>query len=189
MTVLTHPTACRTRTDAELVARLRAGRSEAFDEIVARYETPLTTFARGLMHGAHHDAEEVVQDALLKALVALRRDDREVLLKPWLYTITRNACLDRLRKPVRTTDLGPLEPVLSDAAADPHLAVVRRQELSDLVGNLRLLPARQRTALVGHELEGRTHELLAAELGVSVGASKALVCRARQGMAQLRDAA
>ena len=189
MTVLTHPTAFRTRTDAELVAQLRAGRNEAFDEVVARYEAPLTAWARSLMHGAHHDAEEVVQDALLKALVALRRDDREILLKPWLYAITRNACLDRLRKPVRTTDLALLEPVLSDASADPHVAVVRREELSDLVGNLRRLPVRQRAALVGHELEGRSHEQLAEELQVSVGGSKALVCRARQGMAHLRDAA
>lgn len=189
MTVLTHPTAFRTRTDAELVGQLRAGRAEAFDEVVARYEAPLTAWARSLMHGAHHDAEEVVQDALLKALVALRRDDRDILLKPWLYTITRHACLDRLRKPVRTTDLTPLEPVLSDASADPHLAAVRREELGDLVGNLRLLPVRQRTALVGHELEGRSHAELGAELEVSVGASKALVCRARQSLAQLRDAA
>ena len=189
MTVLTHPTALRTRTDAELVAELRAGRTRACDELVARYTAPLTTFARSLMHGAHHDAEEAVQDALLKALTAIRRDDRPIALKPWLYAITRNACLDRLRKPVRTTDLTPLEPVLADAAADPFLAAVRREELEGLVGSLRRLPDRQRTALVGHELEGRSHEQLAAQLDVSVAASKALVCRARQGLAQLREAA
>jgi len=189
MTVLTHPTALRIRTDTELVAELRAGRPEVFELVVARYQAPLTAFARGLLGGAHHDAEEVVQDALLKALVALRRDRREIALKPWLYAITRNACLDRLRKPVRTTALSALEPVLHDAKADPHLVAVGREELARLVGDLRLLPARQRTALVGHELEGRTHEQLAADLEVSIGASKALVCRARQGLAQLRAAA
>ena len=189
MTVLTHPTALRIRTDAELVAQIRAGRPQVFELVVACYEAPLTAFARSLMGGAHHDAEEVVQDALLKALVALRSDDREIALKPWLYAITRNACVDRLRKPVRTTDLTPLEPVLCGTGADPHLVAVQREELARLVGDLRLLPARQRTALVGHELEGRTHEQLAADLEVSVGASKALVCRARQGLAQLREAA
>jgi RNA polymerase sigma-70 factor (ECF subfamily) len=189
MTVLTHPTAFRTRTDAELVHQLRAGRPDAFEAVVDRYAAALTAYARGLLHGAHHDAEEVVQDALLKALHALRRDEREVALKPWLYAIARNACLDRLRKPVRTTDLAPLEPLLFDAGADPHAAVVRREELAALVGSLRALPRRQRVALVGHELEGRSHEQLAAQLRVSVGASKALVCRARQGVAQLRDAA
>lgn len=191
MTVLTHPTTLRPRprTDEELVEQLRMGRSDGFALIVSRYQAPLTGFARGLLHGAHHDAEEIVQDALLKALTALRRDERPIALKPWLYTITRNACFDRMRKPVRTTDLAPLEPVLPDAGADPHRRVVARDELANLVGDLRRLPARQRTALVGHELEGRTHEQLAAELAISVGASKALVCRARQGMTQLRDAA
>jgi len=189
MTVLTHPTAQRTRTDAELVAQLRAGHTEAFDAIVGRYAAPLTAFARGLMHGAHHDAEEAVQDTLLKALGALRRDGREIVLRPWLYAITRNACLDRLRKPARTTALEALQAVLSDPAADPYLCAVRREELAEVVGELRLLPARQRTALVGLELEGRSHEQLGDDLGVSVGASKALVCRARKGLAHLRDAA
>ena len=189
MTVLSHPTAHRVLSDAELVARLRAGHVEAFDAVVARYQAPLTTYARSLMHGAHHDAEEAVQDALLKGFCALRRDERPMVLKPWLYTITRNACLDRLRKPVRTTDLAPLEPVLGDGGGDPLDRVVRREELADLVGNLRGLPPRQRTALVGLALEGRTHEELAGALEVSVGASKALVCRARQELVQLRDAA
>ncbi len=189
MTVLNHPTALRTRTDEELVARVRAGSPEAFDAIVGRYAPPLTAFARSLLHGAHHDAEEAVQDALVKALTTLRRDERGVVLRPWLYAITRNACLDRLRKPVRTTDMTPLEPVLSDPTADPHLAAVRREELAGVVGNLRLLPVRQRTALLAVELEGRSHEQVAGDLEVSVGASKALVCRARRGLTQLRDAA
>jgi len=189
MTVLTHPTASRIRTDDELVAAVRAGRTEAFDPIVARYQPALIAFARSLMEGAHHDAEEVVQDALLKALGALQRDARPMLLKPWLYTITRNACLDRLRKPVRTTDLAPLEAVLSGLDGDPHSHAVAREELAGLVGDLWLLPARQRTALLAHELEDRSHEQLAAALGVSVGASKALVCRARRGLVQRRDAA
>lgn len=189
MTVLDHPTALRSRTDVELVTQIRSGSQDAFELVVARYQAPLTAFARGLMRGDHHDAEEVVQDALLKGLGALRRDERPVALKAWLYAITRNACLDRLRKPVRTTDLAPLEPVLCDAGADPHEAAARREELSDLVENLRRLPARQRTALVGLELEGRSHEQLADQLDVSVGASKALVCRGRLTLVQLRDAA
>lgn len=189
MTVHPHPTAARVRTDAELVAALRAGRPGTVDAIVGRYQAPLTAFARGLLGGAHHDAEEAVQDALLKALTALRRDTREIVLGAWLYAITRNACRDRLRKPVRTTDLAPLEPVLAARGADPHELAVGRTELARLVDDLRLLPARQRVALVGHELGDRSHEQLAAELEVSVGATKALVCRARKGLAQLRDAA
>jgi RNA polymerase sigma-70 factor (ECF subfamily) len=177
--------------DAELVATVRGGSTRAFERLVARYEAPLTAYARQILGGAHHDAEEAVQDTFIKALGALRKhsDDREIALKPWLYAITRNACLDRLRRPVRTVDIEPLEAVLDDRAGDPTAAVERRERLQLVVGGLKELPPRQRDALVMHELEGRSHEELAARLGVSIGASKALVCRARQGMAHLREAA
>ncbi len=86
-------------TDADLVGAVRAGSTRAFERVVSRYEAPLTAYARQILGGSHHDAEEVVQDAFVKALGALRRDvDREIALKPWLYAITRNACLDRLRR-------------------------------------------------------------------------------------------
>jgi RNA polymerase sigma-70 factor (ECF subfamily) len=134
-----------------------------------------------------------VQDAFVKALGALRRDpEREIALKPWLYAITRNACLDRLRRAGgfrSTVDIAPLEAVLQDRGGDPSAAVERRERLQLLVGGLNELPPRQRDALVMHELEGRSHEEMAARLGVSVGASKALVCRARQGVAHLKEAA
>jgi RNA polymerase sigma-70 factor, ECF subfamily len=180
----------RLRADDELVALVRSGDAAAFDAIVARYEPQLQAFARQLLGGAHHDAEEVVQDAFVRGLSALRRDDqRPIALKPWLYAITRNACLDRLRKPVRTVALAPLEPVLRDRGESPHSHLARREELRLIVGGLQELPERQRAALVMHELEGRSHEEMAAGLGVSVGASKALVSRARSGLAHLREAA
>jgi RNA polymerase sigma-70 factor (ECF subfamily) len=176
--------------DAELVSAVRAGSTYAFERVVARYEAPLTAYARQILGGAHHDAEEAVQDAFIKALGSLQRNpDRAIALKPWLYAITRNACLDRLRRPMRTVDIEPLEAVLQDRAGDPGAAVERREHLHLLVGGLNELPRRQRDALVMHELEGRSHEEMAARLGVSVGASKALVCRARQGVAHLKDAA
>jgi RNA polymerase sigma-70 factor (ECF subfamily) len=180
----------RRRTDDELAALVRSGDAGAFDAIVARYQPQLLAFARQLLGGAHHDAEEAVQDAFVRGLGALRRDaGRPIALKPWLFAITRNACLDRLRRPVRTVALGPLEPVLRDRGDDPHARLARREQLKVLIGGLQGLPERQRAALVMHELEGRSHEEMAAGLGVSVGASKALVSRARSGIAHLREAA
>lgn len=189
MTVLTHVTARRTRSDEELVAAVRAGRLEAFDAIVARYGPALERFARGLLGGAHHDAEEVVQDTLLRALAALRRNGGEVLLRPWLHTICRNACLDCLRRPARTVDLSLLEPALADHRAGPADAIAGRQELAALIASVQRLPERQRTALVALVVDGERHEDVARELNVSVSASKALVCRARRQLHADREAA
>lgn len=166
-------------TDEQLVDRVRRGDDAAFAEIVRRYEAPLTRFARMVLGGAHHDAEECVQDAFVRALKALRAGSAQMALRPWLHTIVRNRCLDQLRRPQRTTDLADHELVLAARHADPASALRRREELDELVGALGDLPTRQRRALVLHELDDRSHSQIGRALGVSKGASKALVHRAR----------
>jgi RNA polymerase sigma-70 factor (ECF subfamily) len=188
-TILLHPTAYRTASDEHLVDLVRDGDDRAFAAIHERYESPLVGYARRLLGGAHHDAEEVVQDAFVRALHALRADAREMALKAWLYTIVRNRALDVLRRPVRTTDLALHAPVLRDGAADPHERAMRAEELQALVRDLQRLPERQRTALVLHELGGASHEAIARRLEVTAGGSKALVWRARASLQSARAAA
>jgi RNA polymerase sigma-70 factor (ECF subfamily) len=187
--LLVHPTAYSAATDAQLVDLVRAGDDRAFAAIHARYEPRLTGFARTLLGGAHHDAEEVVQDAFVRALNALRADEREMALKAWLFTIVRNRALDALRRPVRTVDLEPHAAVLRDSGSDPHELCCIRDDLRTLVDGMRRLPERQRTALVLHELGDQGHQAIAGRLGVSEGGSKALVSRARAGLAAARPAA
>jgi RNA polymerase sigma-70 factor (ECF subfamily) len=188
-TILLHPTAYRTATDEQLVAMVRSGDDRAFTAIHDRYEGRLHAFARQILGGAHHDAEEVVQDAFVRALGALRADDREMALKAWLYTIVRNRALDVLRRPVRTTDIEPHALTLCDAGADPCERFARSEELEALVAGLKRLPERQRTALVLHEMGGASHQTIARRLDVTTGGSKALVCRARASLAETRTAA
>jgi RNA polymerase sigma-70 factor, ECF subfamily len=169
--------------DEALVTATRAGSDAAFTAIVQRYEAPLTAYARQVLGGHHHDAEECVQDAFVRALSSLRRNDAEIALRPWLHAIVRNRCLDQLRKPQRTTDLEPMQAVLADHGPGPVSMIAHRQKLDAVVGGMGSLPERQRRALVMHELEDRSHSQIGRVLGVSAGASKALVCRARQGVA------
>jgi RNA polymerase sigma-70 factor (ECF subfamily) len=169
--------------DEALVAAVRQGSEAAFSAVVRRYESSLTAYARQVLGGRHHDAEECVQDAFLRALRALRASDGEIALRPWLHAIVRNRCLDQLRKPQRTTDLEPHEAVLHDPGPGPISMIAGRERLQDVVVGLGALPERQRRALVMHELEDRSHSQIGRALGVTSGASKALVHRARQGVA------
>jgi RNA polymerase sigma-70 factor (ECF subfamily) len=171
-------------TDEALVAAVRAGSDAAFSALVRRYEPQLTAYARQVLGGRHHDAEECVQDAFVRALRSITSGDAEIALRPWLHAIVRNRCLDQLRKPNRTTDLEPHEAVLADHGPGPVSTIARRERLDQVVGGVEGLPERQRRALVMHELEDRSHSHIGRVLGVSAGASKALVCRARQGVAQ-----
>jgi RNA polymerase sigma-70 factor (ECF subfamily) len=170
-------------TDEALVAAVRAGSDAAFSAIVRRYEPQLTAYARQVLGGRHHDAEECVQDAFVRALRSITKGDAEIALRPWLHAIVRNRCLDQLRKPNRTTDLEPHEAVLADHGPGPISMIAGRERLDQVVVGVESLPERQRRALVMHELEDRSHSHIGRVLGVSAGASKALVCRARQGVA------
>jgi len=176
-----------TRTDDDLIRALRAGEAGAFDAIHDRYRAPLLAFARQLLAGRHHDAEEVVQDAFVRALGALRQTERDMALRPWLYAITRNRALDELRRPQRTVAMAAEELALPDPGGSPVSIVARREAVAALVADLEELPTRQRRALVMHELEDRSHSQIGRVLNVSRGASKALVHRAR-GSLQARRA-
>jgi RNA polymerase sigma-70 factor (ECF subfamily) len=172
-----------TAADEALIAAVRAGSDAAFTAIVHRYEPQLTAFARHVLGGHHHDAEECVQDAFIRALRSIESNDAEIALRPWLHAIVRNRCLDQLRKPNRTTDLDPHQAILADQGPGPVSMIAHRQRLHEVVDGVEQLPERQRRALVMHELEDRSHSHIGRVLGVSAGASKALVCRARQGVA------
>jgi RNA polymerase sigma factor (sigma-70 family) len=165
--------ALRAQPDRRLVKLVREGYEAAFEEIVRRYRRPLDRFAAAIV-GAR--SEDVTQDAFSKALLALRGSEAEIELRPWLYRIVRNTALNDLR------DAPPLTEELGEAVAGGHSAAVeaeRREEITELMERLRALPEPQRAAIVMRELEGLGHEEIAAALGVSGGAARQAIYRAR----------
>jgi RNA polymerase sigma factor (sigma-70 family) len=165
--------ALRAQPDRRLVDLVRDGYDAAFEEIVRRYRRPLDRFAAAIVGGR---SEDVTQDAFSKALLALRGSEAEIELRPWLYRIVRNTALNDLR------DHEPATAELSEALPGARSAAVEveaREELRDLMERLRALPETQRAALVMRELEGLSHEEIAAALGVSGGAARQAIFRAR----------
>lgn len=167
-------------TDEALVARLRSGDTQAFTLIHARYRRPLLEFARHRLGARRDEADDVIQDAFIRAYRALLSTDREVELRPWLFRIVANRVIDELRRPLRTvaTDLSD-HPERLCSEQTPLAAATAREDLADVVADVISLPARQREALVGQALDGVPHEVLARRLGTTVAGSKALVNRAR----------
>jgi RNA polymerase sigma factor (sigma-70 family) len=180
------------RTDeAELVRRLRAGEESAFTEIVRRYRPRLLAFARRLLAGRSESAEDVVQEALMRAHRALRRDAREINLAPWLFVLTRNCCLDelsRLRSDTVALDEPAGEQILVDRRS-PEVVAEGRAGLREMLDGIATLPIEQRHALVRREVDGVSYAQVADELGVSTQAARALVHRARGSLVAYRAAA
>jgi RNA polymerase sigma factor (sigma-70 family) len=168
--------ALRTQPDRRLVTLVREGYEAAFEEIVRRYRKPLDRFAAAIVGGR---SEDVTQDAFSKALLALRGSEAEIELRPWLYRIVRNTALNDLRdSPPATTELGEALAAGRSVAEEAE----RREEMTDLMERLRALPEPQRAAIVMRELEGLSHEEIAAALGISGGAARQAIFRARQAL-------
>lgn len=182
------PTALPLQTDDRLVARVRAGDDRAFAVLVTRYREPLLGYAARLAGGSHADAEDIVQDAFIRALAGLRASDRPMTVRPWLYAIVRNRAFDLHRSSAARRaagDAGARHLALVPAAneADPAQRTVAREDFDRVVRELGRLPARQRDALVHRELGGASHVELADALGTTVAGIKALLVRARSSLA------
>ena len=170
--------ALRTQPDRRLVTLVRDGYDTAFEEIVRRYGKALTRYAAAIVGGR---SEDVTQDTFSKALLALRRDsEAEIDLKPWLYRIVRNTALNDLRD--RPPDAAELTEALGAGSRSAAEEAERREEVAELMQRLRDLPEPQRAAIVMRELEGLSHDEIAAALGLSGGGARQTIYRARQAL-------
>jgi RNA polymerase sigma factor (sigma-70 family) len=167
----------RTQSDSRLVDLVRAGNDRAFEAIVLRYHRPLLRHCRRLLPAGR--AEDAVQQALLRALEAMRADERELQLEPWLHRIAHNAAIDSLRR--MDSHWEELDDRM-DGVEPTHAAVERRARFNSVMSNMGELPERQRRALVLRELEGRSYDEIATTLGVTGDGVRQLLNRARNTM-------
>jgi RNA polymerase sigma factor (sigma-70 family) len=161
----------RSQSDERLVSLARAGHVRAFSVIVERYGPELAALARRLSPDGR--GEDILQQAFLSAFVALQRGSEVRHLRGWLYQIVRNVSA---REPRAMS--APLESAM--AAADTVEDVVLRRALArSTLSELAQLPARQREAMVGTAVDGRARGEVARAMGLSEGAVRQLVHRAR----------
>lgn len=165
-----------------LVARLRAGDPTAFEVLYERHVPGLLSFCRHML-GDPEEAEDAVQQAFASAHADLRRSQREINFKPWLYTIARNRCVSALRA---RRDQSVADPEISTAGLSEQ--VERRADLHEMLSDIHDLPGDQRAALVLTELDDLSQADVAEVLGCGVSNVKGLVFRARAGLAERREA-
>jgi RNA polymerase sigma factor (sigma-70 family) len=169
--------------DDRLVAQIRRGSDAAFEVAFERHSSGILAFCRHML-GSREEAEDAVQHTFAAAYRDLQRGgDREIVLKPWLFTIARNRCLSVLRArhelPQDHTEV---------ATAGLTEQVEQRAELRELLADIRELPDEQRAALLLAEVGGLAQADIASVLGCEAARVKALVYRARSGLIARRDA-
>ena len=169
----------RTQSDTRLVDLTRAGNDRAFEAIVARYKGDLLRYCSRILPDGR--GEDAVQQSFVNAYRALHRDTTPLSLRSWLFSIAHNVSLNILRQ--RGGDHEPLD--AHPGTVEPtHATIERREHFREVLAAVAALPPGQRDAIVLRELEGRGHEEIARELGVTGGAARQLISRARNGVRQ-----
>jgi RNA polymerase sigma factor (sigma-70 family) len=172
--------------DEHLIAMARAGNPGAFEAIVDRYQGRLLGFCRQML-GSTEDAEDVLQEVFVNAYRAMLADEREINLRPWLYRIARNRCLNHLRKPTADSQES-MDLVPEVEAASTAEKVHNREEFRQLLTDVGKLPETQRSALLLREMDAMSYEEIALAMETSVPSVKSLLVRARISLAEASQA-
>jgi RNA polymerase sigma factor (sigma-70 family) len=164
------------QSDERLAALASAGSERAFAAIVQRYRRPLLGFARHLAGSG--DAEDLVQQTFTSALAAMRTGVEVRHLRGWLYQILRHASTQASKRAPVPAELGPADLVTPSAQQAAEVRMLTAEALAALAQ----LPARQHQAMVATAIHGQSRAEVAQLLGLSEGAVRQLVHRAREAL-------
>jgi len=178
--------------DAAVVRKTLAGDRKAFDELVLRYQRSAMAVSYRLL-GKAEDAQEVVQEAFLKAYKSLDTLEKPEAFAGWLMRIVSNLSLNARRNRA-TRKTGALDEMLDQGVRDPEAGgdsvdperVLEGHELGDrLKAALEQLPEKQRLAVLMFTIEGLPQKQVAEALDCSVEAVKWHVFQARKKLKEL----
>jgi len=173
----------RLLSDQGLARRGARGDRRAFEAIYRRYERDLYRFCLA-MAGSPQDAQDALQNTMVKVLRALPGERRHIELKPWLYRIARNETVELLR---RRRDSVELDTNLIAAGGGLAETAETRERLRGLFADLEQLPERQRAALVMREMAGLGFEQIGESFDTSAAVARQTVYEARLSLRQMEE--
>ncbi|HSW46217.1 MAG TPA: sigma-70 family RNA polymerase sigma factor [Phycisphaerae bacterium] len=169
------------RAEKRLITQARSGCEEAARALVETHQDRLFAFVWRILRD-HHEAEEICQEAFLRAFGALETFSAEFRFSTWLFTIAYRLCLNQIRR--RKSLTGDLdfsgvssgEPEVADRVAESEEARLLKDEIWKAVDQLSMP---QRAAVVLFYREGMSCEAIAKTLGIPMATAKSHLHRAR----------
>ena len=170
--------------DNFLIKQAIRGDAYAFEQLMRRHESRMYSVAIR-MCGNREDAQDCVQDAMLRIYRALDRFKGQSSFSTWVYRITMNTCLDELRRrKVRAST--SLDTLLesgwspTDETDTPEHHAIDAERRKALSGAIQSLPEDMRSAIVLREMQGLSYEEISDVLSVNVGTIKSRISRGRE---------
>ena len=170
--------------EEKLIKRAVKGDAAAFNELLGQHEKRMYAVCLR-MCGNHEDAQDCLQEAMLRVYRAISGFKGQSSFSTWLYRVTMNACLDELRKrknkPSTSLD-GMLDAGWSpaDERDTPEKHVLSAEKRTVIQQTIAELPEDMRSAIVLRDIEGCSYEEIAQALDANVGTIKSRISRGRE---------
>jgi RNA polymerase sigma-70 factor (ECF subfamily) len=168
--------------DAELIEAALTGDRTAFEGLVLRYQDRLYA-AMVQVVGSADEAEDVVQDAFVRAFLKLDTFQNNSQFFTWLYRIAFNSALSRMRRRKTTTSLDQAREAVGDEPVDqfagPDERLLQQERVQMVQKALAQLSPDHRAILVLREMEDHAYEQIAEILNISIGTVRSRLSRAR----------
>ncbi len=184
--------------EMELIARVKTGDADAFSKLICGYEQKLFAFAYRMLSDSH-DAEDALQEALLRAYRKIDSFSGDAAFSTWLYTILNNVCLDVLRKRKRTGDKTHLsinqtsreedeyELQIEDDAPGPYDSYRKKAAMQALQQAIDQLSEEHRAVIVMRDIDGLEYDEIAKITGASLGTVKSRISRGRLALRKILE--
>lgn len=178
-------------TDGELIATAVDGRGDSFEELVRRYQRPITGYVFRMI-GDYDSALDVAQEVFIKVYNSLARYSPEYKFSTWLYRIAHNAAVDHMRRnSVATQSLeaenadGSYQIQLESRAASPEQDRERTEWRNEIDAVVRCLPTPYRDLIMLRHGRDLSYDEIAEVTGLPLGTVKNRLFRAREMMRDL----
>ena len=175
--------------NAELVRKSQFGDKAAFEQLVIRHQDLVFSLAYKLT-GNREMANDVAQEAFIRAWKAIEKFRGDSTFSTWIYRITVNTAWTLRKKAKKHNTLNiddTYEPIVIDEKKDPELVAINSDLSSVLINALDKIPIEQRIIVELKNIEGRSHKEIADYLDISVTAAKVRLHRAHQLLRQILE--
>ena len=175
--------------NSELVRKSQLGDKAAFEQLVIRHQDLVYSLAYKLT-GNREMANDVAQEAFIRAWKAIEKFRGDSTFSTWIYRITVNTAWTLRKKAKKHNTLNiddTYEPIVIDEKKDPELVAINSDLSSVLINALDKIPIEQRIIVELKNIEGRSHKEIADYLDISVTAAKVRLHRAHQKLRQILE--
>ena len=177
--------------DSDLVANAVSGLDGSFEELVRRYQRPISAYVYRMV-GNYESALDLTQEIFIKVYNSLRRYRSEFKFSTWIYKIAHNSAVDHLRRTatreqsiIAGTENDTFELPLESGRLSPEQESEQKERRIEIESVIRALPANYRELVVLRHSQDLTYEEIVEVTGLPLGTVKNRLFRAREMMRQL----